>query len=643
MSPALVTLGGMARHITRNSFLLTVLYIVVILGIFAVQFTRGTSFSHSFGSMLVSGSEEILEDGRAVPLLPVHVVFNGIDIYVDDQNPVRAFTGQNTSIPLQVTSFSRENGRFILECTEAVRITFSTEKAGGTDSLMIQTSFPARYQKITLPYKLTRSARVEHKDSLSLIRSGKQLFSFSFPVDPASHSLVFSRVQPVLSYHTWTPPRALSLPALAALPGAGAEALRRTTEQFAAAALASFRTAIDSGNLTELLVTAYIAEMGRIGMYRTAVESIPDTFRNSTARTWISSPFLNNLVRTWATQIQKEREDRALLSRQIADSNTAVFEYPSLVQYLTDRDSTVLIRDLVRLAQSADISSLSVNHTAGVLEMVMDMELFQDTTGLSLNVLAEACERRLVQSMVRIGDRLYISDDGRTVSSLDTLRAGSVLNRYGSGGRSEWRSAGNLLITSLLDFAPGTASLPSHFVFSGEDDERTGLIARTDRILEPSVLYPLVLRDSTWYPRAKSLAGEAGPGVWVWTAAQSVRADRPASGQLRLRVRFPVNESHYMVVKGIKPFYRIQLYGMDFRTDPRFETYNSSGYVYNEQTETLYLKMRHRSEEEEVLIFLGRDPASPVPTQTANAGTAVTDAGQDQGGLPADAAESAGF
>lgn len=601
-----------------------ILYIVFILGIFSVQFTRGTSFSHSFGSMLVSGSEEILEDGRAVPLLPVHVVFNGINIYVDNQNPVRAFTGVNTSIPLQVTSFSYENGRFVLECTEAVRITFYTEKAGGADSLKIQASFPARYQKISLPYKITRSARIEHKDSLSLIRSGKQLFSFSFPVDLASPSLVLTRAQPALVYHTWTPPQALSLPALAVLPGATADALRRATEQFASVALASFRSAIDGGNLSEPLVTAYIAEMGRIGMYRTAVESIPDSFRNSTSRTWIPSPFLNNLVRTWETQIQKEREDRALLSRQIADGNTAVFEFPSLVQYLTDRESTVLISDLVRLAQTTDISTLSVNRTAGVLEMVMEMELFQNTTELSLNVLAEACERRLLQSMMRKGDRLYISDDGRTLSSLDTLRVGSVLHRYGTGARSEWRSVGNLLVTSLLNFAPDSASLPSHFMFSTDGDGRSGLIAQTDRILDAALVYPLVFWDSTWYPRAHSLAREAGPGVWTWTVAQSIRVDRLAQGQLRLRVRFPVNESHYMVIKGIKPFNRIQMYGIDFRTDPRFETFNSSGYVYNEQTETLYLKKRHRSEVEDILIFFRPDPVTSVPTPQAPEAPRVT-------------------
>ena len=41
---------------------------------------------------------------------------------------------------------------------------------------------------------------------------------------------------------------------------------------------------------------------------------------------------------------------------------------------------------------------------------------------------------------------------------------------------------------------------------------------------------------------------------------------------------------------------------MAFRTDPRFETYNSSGYVYKKTTETLLLKSRHKTQYEKVRL-----------------------------------------
>jgi hypothetical protein len=79
---------------------------------------------------------------------------------------------------------------------------------------------------------------------------------------------------------------------------------------------------------------------------------------------------------------------------------------------------------------------------------------------------------------------------------------------------------------------------------------------------------------------------------------------------MRITASFPQGDTHYMVIKGIKPFGRIQIYGMDFRTDPRFETYNSSGYRYEAETETLFLKMRHKAEYEDVVIWF-TPPAGP--------------------------------
>jgi hypothetical protein len=58
-----------------------------------------------------------------------------------------------------------------------------------------------------------------------------------------------------------------------------------------------------------------------------------------------------------------------------------------------------------------------------------------------------------------------------------------------------------------------------------------------------------------------------------------------------------------MMIKGVKPFKKIQLYNIDFRTDPRFERYDSSGWAYSESEQTLLLKMKHRAKEEHIRIF----------------------------------------
>ena len=63
---------------------------------------------------------------------------------------------------------------------------------------------------------------------------------------------------------------------------------------------------------------------------------------------------------------------------------------------------------------------------------------------------------------------------------------------------------------------------------------------------------------------------------------------------------------------------------MKFRTDPRFETYNSSGYVYNARTKTLFLKYRHKSETE-IVKLIYKEEVVPEQTETTETTSETTD------------------
>jgi hypothetical protein len=78
---------------------------------------------------------------------------------------------------------------------------------------------------------------------------------------------------------------------------------------------------------------------------------------------------------------------------------------------------------------------------------------------------------------------------------------------------------------------------------------------------------------------------------------------------------------------------------MDFRTDPQFERYDSSGWSYNAQEQTLLLKMRHRATVEHVRIFYRAgenggtaDPAGAGTNAANNAGSAGSPGGEGGAG-----------
>ena len=105
--------------------------------------------------------------------------------------------------------------------------------------------------------------------------------------------------------------------------------------------------------------------------------------------------------------------------------------------------------------------------------------------------------------------------------------------------------------------------------------------------------------------------------MWAWTCARDISYEKESDDIINITIDFPESLTHYVIIKGIPHFTTIYIYNMAFRTDPRFETYNSSGYVYKSSTNTLLLKSRHKSKKE-VIRFDFKVPekkAEPVVTK----------------------------
>ena len=105
--------------------------------------------------------------------------------------------------------------------------------------------------------------------------------------------------------------------------------------------------------------------------------------------------------------------------------------------------------------------------------------------------------------------------------------------------------------------------------------------------------------------------------MWAWTCARTISYDKESDDILNLTIDFPEGYTHYVIIKGLPHFSTIYIYDMAFRTDPRFETYNSSGYVYRQQSKTLLLKSRHKTRKENIR-FDFNEPEKKKTTEQKN-------------------------
>ncbi|MFA6506638.1 MAG: hypothetical protein WCT14_11090, partial [Treponemataceae bacterium] len=155
---------------------------------------------------------------------------------------------------------------------------------------------------------------------------------------------------------------------------------------------------------------------------------------------------------------------------------------------------------------------------------------------------------------------------------------------------------GRSLTLSALSLSDASGTLPTEASLPDGSDAAVGGATR----ISSARVFKIVVGEAR-LPRAIPLVPDGGSSVWAWTAA-SASAKREAN-VIDIAVDFPVGESHFMILRGVKPFVKIELYGIDFSTDARFERYDSSGWAYSQSEQTLLLKMKHKSATEHIRIF----------------------------------------
>lgn len=594
----------MAKLQLRRFITVPVLYLLVIFVICVLQFTQGTAFSIINGPLSISGSYITDEEENRIPALPFHMVFKGLDMYMEDSSPATLSNSNGRETNLSLLSIEDKETGVSLDFSENVSLNISVEKRGDVDLLSISAELPSPDSTLKFPYKTIKSANEEISETSHLITTNDKQYVFQGLVDSDSKNLIFNNHSQTLVYRTFIPSKGFVITDLGNNPLSSENLYNTNIDKFAATTLSALRNSLNS-SYTEDDIAAFIAEMARNGMYNNGISSVPLAFTSGTTRTYKTNTFLDNLVRTNESMILEEREDLSRISRLVSEKNPSVFEFPSLILFLWDRTSTPLLNDILTFIPSLNMETITPLQAAGILAAGMDYDVYRQNEKNPFLVLEETCLRIIRESLNDLGENIFVSADGKNIGILENIQTGKILIRYGKTyNKPEWANAGRIIISSVLSFMNEKGNFPENatLTFTADGTKKTGILQDSSKILKASTVYPILV-ENPYYPREVSLSNELGRGTWAWTSALEIKGTKISDNQIDISIRFPVGESHYLVIRGIKPFTRIQLYDMDYRTDSRFETYNSSGYVYNSSTQTLYLKMRHKSEIETVRLF----------------------------------------
>lgn len=606
---------------------LFVLYTALLLGIFIAQFRTASGIGADIGALHLSLSRadvvgtnasdaaagaaqaDTAANAEETPAPAAEeteqlkneftVTFKGLTFAATEFAPLEAVSSENTAVPLVLKSWEEHDDHSVqLSFEDGSRLIFSVSDMTQNATLTV-TAFAGTpgWKTLRLPYKVSKSFSTEEQSETRIIFSNRNV-KYAFKASRFDDgSIAFTPRDNSASYGKYEA-KVFSFASLAGLSLTDDKAYTATMQRFRTQIVESGAQALktNASVLTEADLVAYVAEMGSRGRIDEARNSIPESLKSSSRRTYLSTPFFGSLASMNRSLVARTKRYAASVQTAISEHDLDIFAEEGISDYILRERKTDAMRSLLTMPGELHPFAPTPKQAAAILTVYTRVRRLNEELADLLEKQLQPCvdvitkhlsyeNGVLVLSAAEVKDKFDVAAEEEEAlpefTSYERLQIAEALLEYGRGkNRNEYCDAGRLLINQELANA---ASLDFHSL---------------------AELYPLLVQDNTFYPHTAVLGYYGKNPVWAWTCASNVTYKIDGSGVVSINMDFPLERSHYMIITGVPTFHgNIEIQNVRFRTDSRFEVYNSSGYVYEEQSLTMLLKSRHRSPNELVRLF----------------------------------------
>ena len=573
----------MYAHPVKKMIGLLFLYTIIILGIFVLQFKSESVFSKALGALRFSVIQTHNEEQQIILKNNLSVSFRGINFIINKDNPA-VITKSQDALEENITLISYKeasprNVSFVFSDGSELAFLISDETPNAT--LLIQAALAADTEKLSIKYKPDTGISVSQKDDNSVFVETKTKKFMMSSSSTTNAIITFSKTNPLLSYTEVSETKGFTLDKAAAFALADENLYMQNIRKLSSTIVENFQATVQNDSLlTEQSVIAYVAIMGQNGQYNTAIDYIPDSFKKGQKRTYLSAPYFNTLSRMNTTLTAYTQNTAVMISNAVKNNNLDVFGQNNLADYLCQHPTSLDVKKLVSIPSTQE-NAFTLLQAVGIINTYIQLIQANSPLAQPLAPVIANCLTPIINACTIDNERIKLMDtNGIEITPILALETGDVLIRYGHiVSDPQYTQCGYLIINSYLSNV------------------------NTYDLYTLSEMYPLVVRNNSYYPHCQIIHTDDTNTIWAWTCARNIAYSESTAGIINLSIDFPAGSTHYLIINGIQPFSRIQIYDMDFRTDYRFESYNSSGYIYQSNTTSLLLKSRHKARIENIRLF----------------------------------------
>ncbi|MBN1699217.1 MAG: hypothetical protein JW881_16980 [Spirochaetales bacterium] len=294
------------------------------------------------------------------------------------------------------------------------------------------------------------------------------------------------------------------------------------------------------------------------------------------------------------------------VERSMQEKDPSVFTMPDLVLFLLNRTNMYQFNNLIRLVQyvgeNADFDSLDTAVCLGMMEAFYDVARFLPGSKDYFSPFRRIPDAGIFPRLVPLERGVFLEERERTgdtprIDLLRSVRCGFSCIAAGVYENDQRLvSLGRKLILSALSFGGEYGFLPAEIRLHPDNG------AEVSGVCTPESVYEYIA-DAPFIPRQIPLDPEIRPGTWIWTVARVERYVK-TDAEVRLVLSFPSGEHHFFFIQGLGNVGSCVLHEREHEADGDYER-RMYGWFYDEQSETLYVKLNHLQDEEEIRILFG--------------------------------------
>ena len=541
---------------------------------------------------MTSSDEQSVQENQPVLKNEFEINYNGISIHSNINNSIKVMKkGNPTAQGITLLSYSEEDLQFTLNFTDEISLIFMVDKNESDATLTVFADVPKDITDLYVPYNFAHNMKIQKEESNRVVLEGKK-YNWSLHSNDLSQNYIhFTYADNLAHYAVYDDTQKFTFDMITELAEAQDLTYTQTIASFTKNLQTAFKASLNDNSFTEQAVVAYIASMAQEGRFKQAVEEIPQDYKKSSSRTYLSAPYLNSLD-SMNTKLESYiSESGSAIKAAAANSTLDVFTTAQLGSLLCIYPDMVTVRTLLSHAATVTAEQCTLAQATGIILTYSQLINLNKEYADILAPAIDQCLQKVTESCSYDNEMLTISENDTFVSVVQAAETGLALLRYGYVTNNQtYEKAGRVIVNSYLK-------------------ESSSFDLRT-----LSTIYPMIAWDNKFYPRIVLINSIGKDAIWAWTCANSITSKTDPTEGLTLTLDFPLEHTHYVIFKGIPAFEQIFIYNMAFRTDPRFETYNSSGYVYKADSKTLLLKSRHKSQIEDVrMSYTPVVRATPAP------------------------------